>query len=106
MAYSVKAFKIPYASRTAKGTPLPHVLPLPAGAHVTSALPIEDGVVAAPHEYLVLLTERGKIKKIPLSALRSLGTRGLVVMKLADDDTLKWVRRCSSPHDELVLATK
>ncbi len=103
VAYSVKAFRIPYASRTAKGVPLPQVLPVPSDAVVTSVIPVD--AFDRDEEHLVLMTEGGKIKKTPLKAFESVGSRGLTVMTLAEGDSLKWARRCSN-SDELIVATK
>jgi len=59
IAYSIKAFQVPKASRHAKGVPLPQVLPISSEETVTSVIPIDT---FGENEYLVLLTSGGFVK--------------------------------------------
>jgi DNA gyrase subunit A len=79
---------------------------LPIGSHeaVTSVLPITT-FNTSEEVHLVLLTERGKVKKTPLKAFESISNRGLVIISLEEGDALRWARLCS-PQDEVLIATK
>jgi DNA gyrase subunit A len=53
---------------------------------------------------LILLTQKGRIKRLPISELDELGNRGLVLIKLKDDDRLRYVCRGQEKHN-LAIAT-
>lgn len=102
VAYSIRAFQVPIASRTAKGVPVPQVLPMGAEEKITSVLPVDE---FRADEYLVLLTEQGFIKRTPLGAFKSTSSRGLVIVTLSENDTLQWVKRCRD-DDSIIIGTK
>jgi DNA gyrase subunit A len=107
IAYAIRAFQIPYASRTARGTPLSSLLPVfdvsdgNTAAGLAAIIPIS---VFAPDQHLLLLTQQGWVKKTPLSAFENMNARGLIVMNVRDSDTLRWVRLCSS-NDSIIIAS-
>lgn len=53
---------------------------------------------------LILLTQKGRIKRLPISELDELGNRGLVLIKLKEDDRLRYVCR-SQEGQNLAIAT-
>jgi DNA gyrase subunit A len=55
VVYGVRAFQVPVASRTAKGVPLPQILPISNDEHVSSILPVNQ---FNDDQYLVLLTRK------------------------------------------------
>jgi DNA gyrase subunit A len=99
IAYGLRAYKVPIASRTAKGQPIPSVLPVRADDIVTSILPIDE---FSEEECIVLTTEQGWIKKTPLKAFEKLTSRGLTIATLGDDDRLHWCQRCRDDDDILI----
>jgi len=103
IAYSKKAFQIPLGARTAKGIPLPQVLPIGQKEQITSIIPVDS--FDLPDEHLVLLTKQGYVKKTPLNAFQSISARGLTIISLGEGDSLKWARRCN-PEEEVLIATK
>lgn len=103
IAYSVKAHQIPLGTRTARGVPLPQVLPIGLKEQVTSVFPVDS--FEKEGESLVLLTELGYVKKTPLRAFQSITARGLTIISLGYGDSLKWTRRCF-PHDQVLIGTK
>jgi DNA gyrase subunit A len=103
VAYSIKAFQVPLASRTAKGVPLPQILPFSSQETVTSVIPIES--FEREEEHLVLLTRKGFVKKTPLKSFKNMSARGLIIISLTEGDSLGWSRRCL-PHEEVLIATK
>lgn len=102
VAYSKKAFQIPVSSRTAKGVPIPQVLPISSSESVTSIIPVDE---FGEDEYLILLTSTGYIKKTPLQAFKTISARGLIIITLGDGDALRWARRCD-PDEEILIATR
>lgn len=103
-AYTVAVKDIPQTHRNSKGTPLVTMLPQPAQGDLEAIavqiiLPVES-----EGEYLIVLTKRGRFKRLPLSEFANLTGRGLMVIKLKDDDELIHAV-LSEPGFQLVLAT-
>jgi DNA gyrase subunit A len=67
VAYCLRAYQIPAASRTARGVPIVQMLPIPRGEKITSIVPVSE---FTDHEYLVMLTRKGYIKKTALDCLQ------------------------------------
>jgi DNA gyrase subunit A len=112
VAYSKRAYQIPSAARTAKGVPVPQVLPISPQDRVTTVIPVRSfgtsDVTNSTEEAeanLVLLTERGYVKKTPLKAFQSISSRGLTIISLQKGDALRWARLCG-PRDEVLIATR
>lgn len=103
IAYGLRAYQVPTGSRTAKGTPLPSVLPINIGQVVTAVLPVSE---FTEKEYLVLATKQGMIKKTPLDAFQKISARGLKIASLADGDKLKWCHKCTDSDDILIGSTQ
>ena len=64
IAYGLRAYQVPEGGRTAKGAPIPSVLPVKADDIITSVLPVSQ---FSKDEFIVLATEFGWIKKTPVS---------------------------------------
>lgn len=101
-AFKIKAYKIPLASRTAKGVPIPQVLPISAEGNVTAIMPMEQ---FNEDDQLVLLTKKGFIKKTAMSAFTNLRGRSLRAMSVNEGDALIWVRKCETDSD-ILIATR
>ena len=104
-AFSLKVGDVPVTTgRNSKGTPLVTLLP-------ASAQTDPDGIVATfvVEDYLdkmtvIMVSEQGRIKRIPLLELAGLSGRGLVVMKLKEDDSLVYAELAGA-GGEVILAT-
>jgi DNA gyrase subunit A len=94
IAYGIRAFQVPSGGRTAKGQPIPSVLPIKADDTITAVLPISE---FSDDVFLVLATEHGWIKKTSLAAFENLTSRGLTIASLDKGDRLRWCQLC---HDE------
>ena len=103
IAFGLRAYQVPEGGRTAKGAPLPSVLPLKADDVITSVLPISQ---FSKDEYIVLATEFGWIKKTNLAAFEKLTSRGLIIASLVDGDRLNWCEKCTDSDDILVGSTR
>jgi len=101
--FALKAFELPDASRTAKGTPIQNILEaMQAGERVSALVAIRDGSTA---EHLVMATRKGFVKKTPLAEYTNVRRAGLIAIALRKGDELAWVAPCSA-QDRIVLATR
>ena len=101
--FALKAFELPDASRTAKGTPIQNILEaMQAGERVSALVALRDGSTA---EHLVMATRKGFIKKTPLSEYKNVRRAGLIAIALRKGDELAWVEPCTS-QDRILLATR
>lgn len=100
--YSEKAYRIPEASRTARGTPFINVLALGANENITAAVRVRDFKNA---EYCILATRKGKTKRVSLSHFESVRPSGLIAVNLDSDDELGWVR-LTSGNDDVIFVTE
>jgi len=99
VAFGLPTYQIPIASRTARGVPIPSVLPFKADDVIASILPVSE---FSEDEYCVLATEHGWIKKTPLKAFENLTSRGLIIASLEDGDRLRWFEKCNDENDVLI----
>mmetsp|Transcript_19651 Transcript_19651/g.29154 ORF Transcript_19651/g.29154 Transcript_19651/m.29154 type:complete len:905 (-) Transcript_19651:1171-3885(-) len=99
IAYGLGAYQVPIASRTAKGTPIPSVLPIKPDDVINSFLPVSEFL---EDEFIVLTTKQGWIKKTPLAAFKKLSSRGLTIASLDEGDKLMWSHLCKDGDDLLV----
>lgn len=100
--YQQPAYQIPDAGRTAQGMPLVNVINIAPDETVTAAIPIRDWSAA---DYLVMLTHKGRIKRVDLSEFESVRPSGLIAVNLDSDDELCWVK-LTHGKDELILVTR
>jgi DNA gyrase subunit A len=100
--YSEKVYQIPDAGRTSKGIPLVNVLALDPGERITATIAVSD---FSTHGYCMMMTAKGKIKRVNLEEFASVRPSGLIAMSLADDDELGWAR-LTSGEDEIIIVTE
>ncbi len=100
--FQLKAYEIPVASRVAKGQALVNFLQLAGEERVTVVLPMKE---IGDAQFLVMTTETGVIKKVPLSEFKNVRRSGLIALKLHASDSLKWVKP-SGGKDEVILVTR
>ena len=100
--FQLKAYEIPQAQRTAKGTPIVNFLQLAGGEKITSTLPLDKLVKS---KYLFFATEKGLVKKVEINAFANVRRSGLIAIKIKDDDSLIWAKPTDgNDHIELVTA--
>jgi DNA gyrase subunit A len=102
VAYCLRAYQIPSGSRNARGTPIVQMLPVPSGEKITSIISVTE---FTDTEYLVMLTQKGYIKKTELSAFSNIRTNGLIAISLEEGDQLRWVRR-AHPSDSIIIGSR
>ena len=100
--YRLKAYEIPEASRTARGTAIVNLIPLMPGEKITSMIPMKE---YPDDQYLVMATMHGIIKRTRLSEFANIRKNGLAAISLKDDDMLIEVKRATD-DDEIMLFTK
>jgi DNA gyrase subunit A len=99
VAYSLRAFQVPEGSRTSQGTPMVQMLPIPKEEKITSVIAVQ---AFTDDEYLIMLTQKGYIKKTALSAFSNIRANGLIAISLEEGDQLRWVRRARSSDSVLI----
>ena len=99
--YAKKAYRVPEASRTAKGTNLVNIIELMDGEQVTAIIPITE---FSEGEYLTMVTKRGVIKRTLLSEFEYQRKSGKIAISLDEDDELIFVRHTKG-GESLILAT-
>ncbi|NJN56189.1 MAG: DNA gyrase subunit A [Leptolyngbyaceae cyanobacterium SL_5_9] len=102
VAYCLKAYQIPTASRTARGVPIVQMLPIPRDEKITSIVPVTE---FSDDNYLVMLTQNGYIKKTQLSAFSNIRANGLIAISLEEGDQLRWVRRACA-QDSIIIGSR
>ncbi|MBD1914039.1 MULTISPECIES: DNA gyrase subunit A [unclassified Leptolyngbya] len=101
-AFAIAVRDIPQTTRQSKGTPLVTLLPQGGSPEeIVAQFVLGDAVDEVE---LILLTTKGRIKRLPLSEFTNLTARGLTALKLKEDDELQQAI-LAFPGDNLVLAT-
>ena len=100
--YSMKAYKIPEASRTARGTAIINLLELNPGEKVTAIIPILHYDEEAN---LFMVTKKGIIKKTAITEYSNIRRSGIIAINLREDDELIEVKQ-TTPENDIFLVTK
>ena len=100
--YSEKVYQIPDSDRATKGIPLVNVLSLDPNEKVTAAMAVGN---FSSHNYCILMTGRGKIKRVSMKEFASVRPSGLIAMSLEEGDQLGWAR-LTSGKDEIIIVTE
>ena len=103
-AYRLKAYELPEASRTARGTALVNLLMLQPDEHVTTVIPIRD--FHKEHMYLVMATKEGLIKRTELSAFANVRKTGIIAITLREGDELIEVKFTDGNQDIFMVSKK
>lgn len=122
IGYGIRAYQIPVVGRTARGKPIPSVLPAMNPTDIiTSVVPIVSSSTSkqstsntnnnddndSDDSYLLFATEYGWIKRTPISSFDNISTnRGLIVSKLDSGDKLKWCQQVTNDDDILIGTSK
>ena len=96
-----KGYQIPEAGRTARGTAIINVLPLEPGENVTAMVITRE---FDENEYLMMVTRKGTVKRIPFIALKTNRKGGIRAITLEEEDQLINVIRTQG-NDNVILAT-
>jgi len=99
-AHKIKAYEIPEAQRTAKGTPAVNFLNLMQRERITAVIPIQD---FAEDKNLIAVTKHGTIKKTPLSQFDTNRKAGLIAINLKDDDELIGIKQTTGTSNVIIV---
>jgi DNA gyrase subunit A len=100
--YSEKVYQIPDSDRATKGIPLVNVLSLDPTERVTAAMAVGE---FSPNTFCMMMTARGKIKRVTMEEFASVRPSGLIAMSLEEGDQLGWAR-LTSGRDEIIIVTE
>ncbi|MEG0987777.1 MAG: DNA gyrase subunit A [Clostridium sp.] len=100
--YRLKAYEIPEASRTARGTAIVNLLQLMPGEKITSIITIKE---FAEEKYLFMSTKKGMVKKTPIKEYENVRKNGLQAIVLRENDELIEVKATDDTED-IFLVTK
>ena len=101
-AYKIKAYEIPEATRTAKGTPAVNFLNLMQRERINAVMPID---VNGDDKYLLAVTRNGTIKKTALSEFNTQRKTGLIAITLRDGDELVSIQQTTG-DDIVTIVTR
>jgi DNA gyrase subunit A len=101
-AHKLKAFEIPEASRTARGTPVINFLNLSQQERISAVIPVKE---FSEDKYLMGVTKDGIVKKTALSEFDTKRSNGLIAMKLKEGDKLIDIKQTSG-SDDVIVVTK
>lgn len=98
--FTIKAFEVPEAQKTAKGRAIVNLLQVTEGEKVTAVIPVES----LENGYLLLATKNGLIKKTDLKEFESIRKVGKICISLVDDDELISVSLTAGDNEILVAS--
>ena len=100
--YRMKAYEIPEASRTSRGTAIVNLLQLMPGEKISAIIPIDE---YRDGEYLLMATKKGLVKKTPIKEYANVRKTGLAAITLREDDELIEVK-ITDDRKDIFIVTK
>ncbi|MBO5666411.1 MAG: DNA gyrase subunit A [Firmicutes bacterium] len=101
-AHRIKAYEIPEAQRTAKGTPAVNFLNLMQRERITAVIPVRE---FSEEKYLIAVTKKGTIKKTDMSQFDTNRKTGLIAINLKDGDELIGIKETTG-NSNVIIVTK
>ncbi len=101
--YRLKAYEIPEAGRTAKGTPVVNLLPLEANEKISAVISLkeyEDG------KYLTMCTRNGVVKKSDILEYQNIPRGGKIAIRLDENDQLIRVKLTDGQNDIFIASNQ
>ena len=102
--YRKKGYQIPASGKTARGTNIVNILPVEPGEAVSAMIHTRD-VETELSRYLVMVTRKGTVKRLPVSALRNIRSSGIRALNLEEGDELISVRETDGTK-KILIATR
>ena len=100
--YRIKAYEIPEAGRTARGTAIVNLLQMQPGEKITAIIPMRE---LNEDKYLFMATKKGMVKKTPMLEYENVRKNGLQAIVLRDDDELIEVK-VTDGERKIILVTE
>ena len=101
--YRMKAYEIPEASRTARGTAIVNLLQMTGGEKITAVIALKE---FGDDRYLFMATKKGIVKKTRMQAYANIRKTGIQGMALREDDELISVKATDNKKDILLVSKK
>ena len=101
-AYRMKAYEIPEAGRTARGTAIINLLQLQPGEKISAVIPVKEWDET---NYLIMATRDGIVKKTKMKDYSNIRKTGLLAISLREGDELIEVK-ITDGNDDVILITK
>lgn len=99
--YKKRAYEIPDAGRTAKGTNIINLIQIEQDEKIETVLTVRDNI----HDgYLFMATKHGLVKKTPLSEFKNLRKSGLIAINLREGDELLKVKVTRGDADIIIVS--
>ncbi len=102
-AHKIKAYEVPEATRTARGTPAINFLNLLQRERITAVIPVQD---FASDRYLIAVTKHGTIKKTALSQFDTNRKTGLIAINLKEGDELIGIKETTGNNNVIIVTKK
>lgn len=99
--YKKRAYEIPDAGRTAKGTNIINLIQIEQDERIETVLTVRDNIVDG---YLFMATKQGLVKKTPLSEFKNLRKSGLIAINLREGDELLKVKITRGDADIIIVS--
>ncbi len=100
--YVKKVFEVPQAARNAKGRAIVNFIGLEDGERVAAITPVDR---IEDDRFIITLTRGGQIKKTPASDYKNFREKGIIGVKIADDDQLL-TAAVTDGKQELLIGTR
>ena len=107
--FKMKAYEVPQASLTAKGTAAVNLLNMHPDEKITEIIKYnednqqsDDKSEDEADEYLFMATKNGTIKKTAMKNYANVRSNGLITIKLDPGDELKWVKPTTGKNDIII----
>jgi len=100
--YRMKAYEIPEAGRTARGTAIINLLQLQPGEKITAVIPIKE---YKDDHFLFMATKNAIVKKTPVTDYANVRKKGLAAINLREEDELIEVKMTDNTKD-MILVTR
>ena len=98
--YRLKAYEIPEAGRTSRGTAIINLLSLQPGEKITAVIPIRD---YSEGKYLFMATRNGLVKKTSIQEYANVKKTGLLAINLRENDELIEVKYTDNDQDVFLI---
>jgi DNA gyrase subunit A len=100
--YRLRAFEVPQTSRQAMGTAIVNLIQILPDERITATVPVRD--LKTADGYLLMVTERGEVKRTKTEDYANLRANGLITFDLEPNDRLSWVKHTTG-KDKIILTT-
>ncbi|SFZ78674.1 DNA gyrase subunit A [Chitinimonas taiwanensis] len=100
--YWMKVYDVPQGGRASRGRPIVNLLPLQDGEKINAILPVKE---FSDDHYVFMATQRGTVKKTPLSAFSNPRKLGIIAVALDEGDQLVGVAITAGSHQVMLFSS-